>query len=84
MTHMLHQCSLMLEGITFAQMIELVIQVLVDLARGTIFDQETAEDSETSHPEHLARRQQHHVSLLRSGLPTTGWHVLSRFWVAQP
>lgn len=38
MTHMLHQCSLMLEGITFAQMIELVIQVLVDLARGTVFD----------------------------------------------
>ena len=35
---MLHQCSLMLEGITFAQMIELVIQVLVDLARGTVFD----------------------------------------------
>lgn len=54
MTHVLHQCSLMLEGITFAQMVELVVQVLVDLARGTVFDQEAAEDTETSHPENLA------------------------------
>lgn len=56
MTHMLHQCSLMLESITLAQMIELVIEVLIDLARGTVFDQEAAEDSETPHPEHLARQ----------------------------
>ena len=44
----------MLESITFAQVVELVVQVLVDLVRGAIFDQETAEDSEAAHPEHLA------------------------------
>lgn len=32
MTHMLNQCPLVLEGITLAQMVELMIQVLVDLA----------------------------------------------------
>lgn len=32
MTHMLNQCSLVLEGVTLAQMVELVVQVLVDLA----------------------------------------------------
>ena len=32
MTHMFDQCSLMLEGVTLAQVVELVVQVLVDLA----------------------------------------------------
>lgn len=32
MTHMLNQCTLVLERITLAQMVELMIQVLVDLA----------------------------------------------------
>ncbi len=32
MTHMLDQRSLMLEGITLAKVVELVVQVLVDLA----------------------------------------------------
>lgn len=53
---MLDQCSLVLEGVTLAQVIELMVQVLVDLARGAVFDQETAKDSETAHPEHLARQ----------------------------
>lgn len=52
---MLNQCSLVLEGVTLAQVVELVVEVLVDLARGTVFDQEAAEDSEAAHPEHLAR-----------------------------
>lgn len=56
MTHMLNQCSLVLESVTLAQVVELVVQVLVDLARGAVFDQKTAEDSETAHPEHLARQ----------------------------
>ena len=32
MTHMLDQCPLVLERITLAQMVELVIEVLVNLA----------------------------------------------------
>ena len=31
--------------------------MLVNLARGAVFDQETAEDSEAAHPEHLAIQQ---------------------------
>lgn len=51
---MLDQCSLVLEGITLAQVIEFVVEVLIDLAAGTVLDQETAEDSETAHPDDLA------------------------------
>lgn len=32
MTHMLDQSSLVLEGVTLAQVVELVVQVFVDLA----------------------------------------------------
>jgi hypothetical protein len=37
-TYMLNQCSLMLEGVTLAQVVELVVEVFVNLAAGTIFD----------------------------------------------
>ena len=53
---MLDQGTLVLEGISFAQMVELVIEVLVDLARGAVFDQEATEDSEATHPLHLTSR----------------------------
>ena len=56
MTHMLDQCSLVLEGVTFAQVVELVVQMLINLARGAVLNQETAEDSETAHPKYLARQ----------------------------
>lgn len=59
---MLDQCSLMLERVTLTQVVELVVQMLVDLARGAVFDQETAEDSETAHPEHLARQGHKNLS----------------------
>lgn len=45
--------TLVLEGVTLAELVELVVQVLVDLASGTVLDQETTEDTETSHPEDL-------------------------------
>ena len=51
---MLNQCSLVLEGVTLAQVVELVVQVLVDLAAGTILDEKTAENTETAHPDDLA------------------------------
>jgi hypothetical protein len=44
-----------LEGVTLAAVVQLVVQVLVDLAAGTVLDEETAEDTETAHPEDLRR-----------------------------
>jgi hypothetical protein len=35
-------------------MVELMVQVLVDLAAGTILDEKTAENTETAHPDDLA------------------------------
>jgi hypothetical protein len=52
----LNQGALVLEGITLAQVVQFVVQVLVDLARGTVLDEETAENTLTAHPEDLARR----------------------------
>lgn len=50
----LNKGALVLEGVTLAAVVQLVVQVLVDLAAGAVLDQETAEDSKTSHPEDLA------------------------------
>lgn len=44
----------MLEGVTLAEMVELMVKVFVDLASGTIFDKKTSENSETAHPHDLA------------------------------
>ena len=52
-TYVLDQCSLMLEGVTLAQVVELVVKVLVDFAAGTVLDEKTAENSETAHPNNL-------------------------------
>ena len=51
---MLNESALVLEGVTLAQVVELVVEVLVDLAGGTVLDQETAEDTEAAHPHDLA------------------------------
>jgi hypothetical protein len=53
-TYVLDQCSLVLEGVTLAQVVEFVVKVFVDLAAGTVLDQKTTEDSETPHPDNLA------------------------------
>ena len=50
---MLDQGALVLEGVTLAGVVQLVVQVLVDLAAGTILDEKTAEDTKTAHPEDL-------------------------------
>lgn len=44
----------MLEGVTLAQVVELVVEVLVDLAVVAVLDEEAAEDAEAAHPENLA------------------------------
>ena len=53
-TYVLNESALVLEGVTLAQVVELVVEVLVDLSCGTVLDEETAEDTETAHPEDLA------------------------------
>lgn len=53
-TYVLNQGTLVLEGVTLAAVVQLVVEVLVDLAAGTVLDQKTAEDSEAAHPEDLA------------------------------
>lgn len=51
---MLNEGTLVLEGVTLAQVVELVVKVLVDLAGGAVLDQQAAEDTETAHPHNLA------------------------------
>jgi hypothetical protein len=53
---MLNQCPLVLECVTLAEMVEFVVEMLVNLAAGTILDKQTAEDSESSHPHDLAEK----------------------------
>jgi hypothetical protein len=53
LTYVFNEGTLVLEGVTLAELVELVVEVLVDLASGTVLDQETAEDTEASHPEDL-------------------------------
>lgn len=63
-TYVLDEGTLVLEGVTLAEVVQLVVEVLVDLAGGTVLDEQTAEDTQTTHPESLAEEQryQHHVS----------------------
>lgn len=41
----------MLEGVTLGQVVKLVVEVLVDLASGTVADEETTENTHAAHPE---------------------------------
>jgi hypothetical protein len=50
----LNQCALVLEGVTLAEMVQFVIEMLVDLATGTVLHEKTAEDTESAHPYDLA------------------------------
>jgi len=61
-----NESTLVLEGVTLGQVVELVVEVLVDLSGGTVLDEETAEDTETAHPDDLAW----HTSVLGT-LPLT-------------
>jgi hypothetical protein len=38
-TYVLNKGTLVLEGVTLAQVVELVVEVLVDLSGGTVLDQ---------------------------------------------
>lgn len=52
-TYVLDQGALVLEGVTLAGVVQLVVQVLVDLSAGTVLDEEAAEDAQAAHPEDL-------------------------------
>ena len=45
----------MLESVTLAEVVQLVVKVLVDLAASTVLDEKTAENSKAAHPENLLR-----------------------------
>lgn len=51
---MLNKGTLVLEGVTLAQVVELVVKMLVDLAGSAVLDQEAAEDTLAAHPDDLA------------------------------
>ena len=53
-TYVFNEGTLVLECITLTQVVQLVVEVFVDLAAGTVLDEEAAEDSEATHPEDLA------------------------------
>lgn len=63
---MLDESALVLEGVTLAQVVELVVQVLVDLASGTVADEQTTENTHAAHPEDLAKQ---HIAISKT-IPT--------------
>ena len=72
--YVFNQCTLVLERVALAQVVEFVIQVLVNLAGGPVLDQKTSKDSLTAHPKYLTVSQ-------RSGqhfpLPLRQWKAVS-------
>lgn len=52
---MFNESALVLEGVTLARVVQLVVEMLVDLAGSTVLDEESAEDTHAAHPEDLRR-----------------------------
>jgi len=48
--NMFDQSTLVLEGVTLAQLIELMVKVLVNLASSPVLGQKASKDTQTSHP----------------------------------
>lgn len=77
---MLNQSALVLEGVTLAQVVQLVVKVLVDLAGGTVADEQTTENTHAAHPEDLAvkrekRQDQHECCLMDKSNPLRGVEI---------
>lgn len=53
---MFNESTLVLEGVTLGEMVELMVEVLVDLSGGAVLDEKTAENTEAAHPDDLAVR----------------------------
>jgi hypothetical protein len=56
-TYVLNEGTLVLEGVTLAQVVELVVKVLIDLASGAVADEQTTENTHAAHPEDLAKQR---------------------------
>ena len=56
---MFDQSALVLEGVTLAQLVEFVVEVLVNLASSSVLDKKTSENTQASHPEDLAVNPYH-------------------------
>lgn len=54
----------MLESVSLAQVVQLVVEVLVNLAGGTVPDEQTTEDTHAAHPEDLAVEREKSVSAI--------------------
>jgi hypothetical protein len=68
-----------LEGVTLAEVIQFMVEVLVNLAAGTILDEETTEDTQTAHPDDLAISISEYVQcLLRPKDFSIPWHTSIR------
>jgi len=52
----LNEGTLVLEGVTLAEVVELVVEVLVNLSAGTVLDKKAAEDTLAAHPKDLTAR----------------------------
>lgn len=52
-TYVFDQCTLVLEGVTLTQVVKFVVEVLVNLAGGTILDEQTTQNTKTTHPNDL-------------------------------
>lgn len=66
----LNQSSLVLEGVTLSSHVQVVVQVLVDLASISVLGQQSSQDSQSSHPNNLGW----HTSVLGT-LSLTVTHV---------
>ena len=49
-TNVFDKSTLVLEGVTLAELVELVVEVFIDLASGSVLDEKASEDSQSSHP----------------------------------
>jgi hypothetical protein len=74
-TYVFNQRSLVFECVTLAEVIELMVKVLVNLARGTVLYKETTENSLTAHPENLTEDTNHQKHSLAT--PTTITHEIT-------
>lgn len=75
---MFNKSTLMLEGITLAQMVQLVVEMLVDFAGSAVLDQEAAENAKAAHPHDLAAVQEMRISKLSChSVRTTVFHLSS-------
>jgi hypothetical protein len=53
---MFYESALVLECITLAQVVKLVVQMFVNLATGPVLRKEASQDAESAHPQHLTEQ----------------------------